>query len=139
MTTLIRKPFVVASLVLFATAFAVEAGSRIWLNVSVNGTPPASAPRPGLGIPSLAALDALVLLTLVITALTAIGVSPRIVGRIQGIAAVIVSFLGCLGSLVLLFLTIAALMLMVALLLAVPFGTIVYMAVFGGFPADRPA
>jgi len=129
-TALIRKPFVVAALILFAAAFAVEAGSRLWVQVPVAGL--AHAPRPGLGIPSLAALDILVVLTVVVTALNSLGVPG--VGRIYGIASVIVSFLGCLGSLALLFVTIAALMLMIGLLLAVPFGTAVYMAVYGSFP-----
>jgi len=35
----------------------------------------------------------LVVFTMVLTALSALGVSPAIVGRIQGVAAVIVSFL----------------------------------------------
>jgi len=137
MTSLIRRPFVVASLILFAIAFAVEAGSRLWLGVGSAAL--ARTSRPGLGIPSLAALDALVLLTLIITTLIVLGVPPRLVGRIQGIAAVIVSFLGCLGSLALLFATIALLMLMVGLLLAVPFGTAVYLGLFGDFPRSDAA
>ena len=130
-TTFIRKPFVLVSLALFATAFGVEAGSRIWIHTQTTG----SLSRPGLGIPSLAALDLLVVFTMVLTALTALGVSPAIVGRIQGVAAVIISLLGCLGSLVLLFITIALLMLMIGLLLAVPFGTMVYLAAWGDFPS----
>ncbi len=133
MTSLIRKPFVVASLALFATAFGLEAGSRIWINTATTG----SLSRPGMGIPSLAALDLLVLFTIVVTTLTALGVPAAVVGRIQGIAAVIVSVLGCLGSLVLLFITIALLMLMVGLFLAVPFGTMVYLAAWGDFPSGR--
>jgi len=139
MTSAIRKPFVLASLILFATAFAIEAGSRLWLEVQVNGTSPANAPRPGLGIPSLAALDTLVLLTIVVTTLNVFGVPARIVGRIQGIAAVILSFFGCLGSLALLFATIAALILMIGLLLATPFGTLAYLALFGHFPRGSAA
>lgn len=130
MTSLLRKPFLVWSLVLFAAAFAIEAGSRIWINPRVVDV--ANAPTPGLGIPSLAALDALVVLTVVITLL--VGLQVPGVGRISGIATVIVSFLGCLGSLILLFVTIGLLLLMIGLLLAVPFGTAVYMAAYGSFP-----
>jgi hypothetical protein len=136
---LIRKPFIVAALILFATAFAIEAGSRLWIEATVQGVSPANAPRPGLGIPSLAALDILVLLSLVILTLVVVGIPARVVGRIQGIAAVIVSFLGCLGSLTLLLITIGALLLMVGLLVAVPFGTAVYMALFGDFARSRAA
>jgi hypothetical protein len=130
---LVRKPFILAALILFATAFAIEAGSRLWIEAKVNGVAPANAPRPGLGIPSLAALDVLVLLSLIVLTLVVIGVPARIVGRVQGCAAVIVSFFGCLSSLALLFVTIGLLMLMVGLLVAVPFGTAVYMALFGDF------
>lgn len=133
MTTLIRKPFVVVSLALFATAFAIEAGSRLWIRTEGAG----SLARPGLGIPSLAALDLLVVLTMIVTTLNAIGAPAGIVGRIQGVVGVIVSFLGCLGSLVLLFVTIALLMLMIGLLMAAPFGTMVYIAVYGHF--HKPA
>jgi hypothetical protein len=130
MTALIRKPFLIWSLVLFAAALAIEAGSRIWIDPRVVDT--ANVPTPGLGIPSLAALDLLVVLTVIITML--IGLQVPGVGRITGIASVIVSFFGCLGSLILLFITIGMLLLMIGLLLAVPFGTAVYMAVYGSFP-----
>jgi len=130
-----RKPFVVAALALYALAFLVEAGSRMWVGGDVGGL--AHAPRPGMGIPSLAALDILMLLTMIVTALSSLGVPA--VARIYGIASVIVSFLGCLGSLVLLFVTITALMLMIGLLLAVPFGTAVYMVVYGSFPKGEAA
>jgi hypothetical protein len=136
---LIRKPFIVAALVLFATAFAIEAGSRLWVEATVQGVSPANAPRPGLGIPSLAALDLLVLLSLSIMTLVAVGIPARVVAKVQGIASVIVSFFGCLGSLTLLFITIGALLLMVGLLVAAPFGTLVYLALFGDFARSRAA
>ena len=136
---LVRKPFIVAALILFATAFAIEAGSRLWVEAKVNGVTPENAPRPGLGIPSLAALDVLVLLSLVVLTLVVIGVPARIVGRIQGIAAVIISFFGLLSSLVMLMVTIGALMLMVGLLVAVPFGTAVYVALVGDFSRSPAA
>lgn len=136
---LIRKPFIVAGFILFATAFAIEAGSRLWVEAEVSGVSPANAPRPGLGIPSLAALDILVLLSLLVLTLVVLGIPARVVGRIQGIAAVIVSFLGCLGSLTLLFITIGALLLMIGLLVAAPFGTIVYVALFGHFGRSQAA
>ena len=119
----------VAALVLVGVAFAIEAGSRLWIK-----SPEATGlARPGLGIPSLAALDALLLLTMVIIALVGIGIPARVIVRVQGIATVVVSVLGCLGTIMLLFTTIALLMLMVGLLVSVPFGTAVYLAAFGDF------
>lgn len=130
----------VAALVLVAAAFAIEAGSRLWiLDAAKDAVVPEGAPRPGMGIPSLAALDALMLLTVTVIALVAVGVPARLVGRIQGIATVIVSFLGCLGTILLFFTTLAALMLMVGLLLSVPFGTVVYLGLFGHFPRGTAA
>ena len=129
---LVRRPFMVAALVLVGLAFAIEAGSRFWIKAqTAAGT--TGLPRPGLGIPSLAALDALLLLTMVIIALVGIGIPARIIVRVQGIATVVVSVLGCLGTIMLLFTTIALLMLMVGLLVSVPFGTAVYLAAFGDF------
>lgn len=136
---LVRKPFIVAALVLFGTAFAIEAGSRLWIEVEVKGVRPGNAATPGLGIPSLAALDTLVLLSLIVLTLVVIGVPARIVGKVQGCAAVIVSFFSLIASFVLLFVTIGLLMLMVGLLVAVPFGTAVYVAVFGNFPRSPAA
>jgi len=137
---LVRRPFMVAAMVLVAAAFAIEAGSRMWLLAAAkNVVTPESVSRPGMGIPSLAALDALLLLTTVIIGLVGMGVPPRIVGRVQGCATVFVSFFGCLGTIALFFLTLAALMLMVGLLVAVPFGTAVYMALFSGFPRGTAA
>jgi len=130
----------VAALILVAVAFAIEAGSRLWILAAAKDiVVPEGAPRPGMGIPSLAALDALMLLTTTVIALVAVGVPARIVGRIQGIATVIVSFLGCLGTILLFFTTLAALMLMVGLLLSVPFGTAVYLGLFGNFPRGTAA
>ena len=52
---LVRRPFIVAALVLVGAAFAIEAGSRFWIRAA-EATGTAGLPRPGLGIPSLAAL-----------------------------------------------------------------------------------
>ena len=137
---LVRRPFLIAALVLVGAAFAIEAGSRMWILVqATDATGSTGMPRPGLGIPSLAALDALLLLTMVIIALVGLGIPARIIVRVQGIATVVVSFLGCLGTIMLLFTTLALLMLMVGLLVSVPFGTAVYLAAFGDFPRGSAA
>jgi hypothetical protein len=116
-------------------ALLLELGSQFWLTTKLGA--PESAPRPGIGIASLAALDGLLLLTLVIMALGSMGVSANLLARLNGIAGAILAFFTLLASLGLLFAAIGLLMLMVGLLVAVPFGTAVYMAVFGHF--DRGA
>jgi hypothetical protein len=76
--------------------------------------------------------------TMVLMALSLV-IPERIHGRVQGIATLIVSFLLLLGSIVLIFITIAILLLMVGLLLAPIFGTIAYFVIFGTFDKSGAA
>lgn len=132
----VRRPLVITAALLVLVAFAVELGSRLWI-ARVAGA--ADLPRPGLGIPSLAALDGLLFLSLAIIALSALGMPPQLLARLNGIVTAIVAFLTLFAGITLAFVTFALLMLMVGLLLAVPFGTMVYMAVFGDFNRDAAA
>ena len=127
----IRRPLVVAAAILIVVAFAVEFGSRLWIARAM-GIPP-DTPRPGLGIASLAAVDALLAMSLAIIASAAVGVSPHALERASGCVTTIVSFLTLLASLAMVFVALGLLLLMVGLLVATPFGTAVYMAVFGDF------
>lgn len=126
-----RTPLLIASTACLLLALVLESGAKLWLARTAGL--PAHTPRPGIGLPGTAALDVLVLLTLVLMTLVGAGVPARVVGRIQGIATVVVAFLTFLGALLLLFAAIALLLLMVGLLLAAPFGTLAYLALFGGF------
>lgn len=130
----IRRPLVIAAAILIVVALAIELGSRLWI-ANAMGIPP-DTPRPGIGIPSLAAVDVLLATTLCIVASSALGLSAHVVARTSGCITTIISFLTLLASLAMLFVAIGLLLLMVGLLLAWPFGTAVYMAVFGHF--DRP-
>ncbi len=127
----IRRPLVVAAAILIVVAFAVELGSRLWIARAM-GIPP-DTPRPGLGIPSLAAVDALLAMSLAIIASAAVGVSPHALARASGCVTTIVSFLTLLASLAMVFVALGLLLLMLGLVVATPFGTAVYMAVFGSF------
>lgn len=127
----IRKPLLIAAAVLIVIALAVELGSRLWI-ARMAGIPP-NVPRPGLGIPSLAAVDALLTTTLVIVALSAAGVPSTLVARASGCVTTIVSFVTLLAALAMVFVALGLLLLMVGLVVAVPFGTAVYVAVFGDF------
>lgn len=93
---------------------------------------PSNQPRPGLGIPYLALVDAIVLFTLLLIGSSLI-VPASLQGRVQGCATCIFGVLLVLGSIVLIFVAIQAVILMIALLLSVPFGTIAYMIAFGFF------
>jgi hypothetical protein len=129
----LRRPLFVVAVVLIVLVVLGELGSTSFLGVSPQ--PIAryrDLPTPGMGIPYLALLDGLVLFTIALITLSLV-IPARLQGRVQGIVTLIVSLLVLLGSIALIFLALALLILMVSLLLAVPFGTIVYLAVYGDF------
>jgi len=87
---------------------------------------------PGLGISYLGLLDGLVLFTVLLIG-AALLLPDRLHGRLQGLLTLIVSLLTLLGAIALAFLALGKLVLMLSLLLAVPFGTLAYMAIYGFF------
>ncbi|XXF77094.1 hypothetical protein P2318_29175 [Myxococcaceae bacterium GXIMD 01537] len=89
-------------------------------------------PTPGLGIPALAVLDALLLFTLVLMGASLL-VPERVHGRVQGVASLVGSIVALLVGIGLLLAAFGLLLTMVALFTAVPFGTIAYLAVWGFF------
>ena len=89
-------------------------------------------PTPGMGIPYLALLDALLLFTLALMGASLI-VPERVHGRVQGMATLVGSIVALITGVTMLMVAFALLMTMVALLTAVPFGTIAYLAVWGFF------
>lgn len=87
---------------------------------------------PGVGIPFMAWLDGLILFTVGLMGASFL-LGERLHGRVQGIISLVVSFLVVIGTILLIFATLAKVLLMVGLFLAVPFGTIAYMAIWGFF------
>lgn len=87
---------------------------------------------PGLGVPDLALLDSIVLFTLALMGVALI-LPARLQGRVQGIATLIFSILLIVFALVQIFFALASLFLMIALFLAFPFGTIIYLIIYGSF------
>ncbi|HET8542683.1 MAG TPA: hypothetical protein VFL83_22605 [Anaeromyxobacter sp.] len=87
---------------------------------------------PGEGIPSLAILDGLLLFTVALLGL-ALVVPERLHGRVQGIATLVVSISVLLGAIAVVLKAIVLVSVMIGLLLAVPFGTIAYLAKWGAF------
>lgn len=135
-----RKVFAVVSLVLVLVCIVLETGARLWVGqAAADGVGLSDSPRPGWGLPGMAVLDGFLLLTLVFTTAEAVGIPPRLVGRVRGVLTMVVSGLGCLGAIALLLAIVALLILMVSLLLAFPFGTAVYYAVFGHFDRSDAA
>ena len=128
----LRKPFLVIALVLILLVVIVEVSSPLLLDLGTPGAASLDAETPGYGISYLAFLDTFVFY---ITLLISLGmiIPERVQGRIQGIATVIVSFLGCLGTIFAIIACLVVLIIMVTLLLAPIFGTIAYLAIYGHF------
>ncbi|WP_431267340.1 hypothetical protein [Dankookia sp. P2] len=94
-----------------------------------------NAPRSGIGIPYLAVLDLLLLYTLLLLSLDLLGPLRALIARVQGVATFLLSLLGLLAVVVMIFLALNLIVLMVTLLLALPFGPVAYLAVWGHFKA----
>lgn len=87
---------------------------------------------PGMALPYMGLLDGLLLYTLGLLG-AALLVPERIHGRLQGIVTLIVSFLTLIAAIFAIIKALITLLIMVALFLAVPFGTIAYLAKWGFF------
>ena len=153
----LRKPFFIGAVALILIAVAIEVGATWFLGgmtakadhlTSVLDDPsfsdyqgainPADMQKlnkgtpPGRAIPAMAVLDGLVLFTVVLMG-APLFIPERIFAKVQGVATLVVSLLALIGSITGIFLTFALLILMIALFTAFPFGTIVYLIIFGFF------
>ena len=154
----LRKPFLIVAIALMALAVLVEIGAGFLLAPR----PPAAADLgslneqagvsedeaisqdeilrlrreneapPGMAIRYMALLDGLVLLTVGLMGLGLVA-PERVLGRLQGVLTLVVSFLVLMGGLFMLLTAFIRLMVMVSLFLAVPFGTLAYLAIYGFF------
>lgn len=136
MTDDLRKPFFVLAMVLLVLALLVELGATQIIGAGGSVLPAEEA--DGLGVSSLATLDALLVLTVGLMGL-ALLLPERVQGRVQGIVSLVVALLVALASLVLLLSAIQLICLMLGLLLSPIFGTVAYMAAFGHFERDAAA
>lgn len=125
----LRTPFFVLALLTMALVVAFELSTLAFLRTEVIGDESA----PGLGGPYLALLDGILLWT---TMVFTLGYFPlkSVTSRVATIVGLILAFLGIIGAFFMVLFAFSALMLMVGLLLAAPFGTIAYLAAFGDFP-----
>jgi hypothetical protein len=153
----LRKPFFIGAVALILIAVTIEVGATWFLGgirakadhlTSVLDDPsfsdyqgainPADLDKlnkgtpPGRAIPAMAILDGLVLFTVVLMG-APLFIPERIFAKVQGVATLVVSLLALIGSITGIFLAFALLILMVALFTAFPFGTIVYLIIFGFF------
>lgn len=133
-----RKPIFVVALILILLTLMVELGS-----LAVLGMPNATASALGVSntgkaIPAMALVDGLLVFATVIIGI-GILVPERVQSKVQGIVTLVFSFLLLLGCIVVIFTDLALLLLMVSLLMAAPFGTIAYFAIWGNFDVGGAA
>ncbi|MCC6802639.1 MAG: hypothetical protein IT319_07125 [Anaerolineae bacterium] len=159
----LRKPVFVLALVLMLIVVLIEIGSGFALRGTPPGSPgeimssisgalppelqdvigdvdsddvtdlaDASTDIPGIAISYMALLDGLVLFTVGLVG-SRLVLNAGVQSRVQGCGTLILSIFLILACIGLFFLALIALLIMVALLLAVPFGTIAYLAIYGFF------
>ncbi len=87
---------------------------------------------PGIAIPYLAFVDASLLFTLLLMAVSLFA-SQQAHATAQGCVTAIYAILVIVAGIILILLAVFLLLLMVSLLLAMPFGTLAYLAVYGFF------
>ncbi|MCW8928912.1 MAG: hypothetical protein OQL19_01585 [Gammaproteobacteria bacterium] len=119
----LRKPFFYAASIFLALALLIELSSGIFdFGMKI----------PGLGIPSIALIDSLLIFVIFMMMLN-VWISPALIGKISGISTLIFSLIILLTAIALLFFSLLQLTSLIALLLAFPFGTAAYFATFAGF------
>lgn len=130
----LRRPlFIIAFLFILLTVL-VEVGSVSilgFLGSKVRGLE--GFEQPGKGIFSIVFIDGMLLYTTFLIGLGII-VPEWFQGRVQGVGTFIVMLLVLLAAIAFIFVVFALLMLMITLLLAIPFGTLIYLALYGDFP-----
>lgn len=122
---------------LILVAVLLEVGSIALLGTAGQAVGLREMPRPGLGIAYLGLLDAVLLYTLFVIAADFVPPLRRVLGRLQWLVTFLVSLIGLIATIILIFVAIALLVLMVSLLVAVPFGTLAYFAVWGDFAVGK--
>ena len=130
----LRWPFLLAAIIIAVVIVTLELGSAAPF---VKSLLKLEDEPPGIAIPALALLDVQLLFA---TAIYGVGVilPQALMGRVQGIASLILSILLILGSIVAIFAALTLLLLMLALIASF-FGIVVYVAVFGDFGRSQAA
>jgi hypothetical protein len=127
-----RKSIFIVALVVIFLIVLVELGSMAVLGVQVSAASTLGVSTTGKAIPALALLDGLVLYATLIIGI-ALLIPERVQSKVQGIVTLVFSFLLLLACIRVFFVDLALLLLMISLLMAVPFGPIAYVAIWGSF------
>jgi hypothetical protein len=126
-----RKPIFVLALIMIGLAVLVELGSIAILGQKAAGSS-LNVDVTGKAIPVMALLDGLVFYATLLIGI-ALLIPERVQAKFQGILTAVVSFFLVLSCIATFFIDLALLILMVSLLMAVPFGTIAYFAMWADF------
>lgn len=94
-------------------------------------TAPAERP-PGWAVRALAFVDAVTLLTILLIAASHIVPAP-VVAKTQGVITLVFAVLLLIAAVLFILLVVVQLFVMLGLLLAIPFGTLIYLITFGAF------
>ncbi|CAN5648436.1 hypothetical protein BH23CHL6_BH23CHL6_01050 [soil metagenome] len=130
----LRWPFLVAAIILSATIVTIELGTAA---ASIQRLLGLDDEPPGIGIPALALIDVQLVFATILYGLGVILPHPTI-GRLQGIASLILAIVLIIGSIAAIFLALTLLFLMLALIGSF-FGIVVYLAVYGDFGRAQAA
>jgi hypothetical protein len=118
-----------------ALAVLIDFGSISLISQHATAASSLDAPGAGRGIPTLALLDLLLLFAVLMMGVDLI-MPERIQGRLQGLISLIFSVLLLLACIVTIWGEINLLILMVSLLFAAPFGTLIYFSTWSAFNTD---
>ncbi|MEU8113954.1 hypothetical protein [Micromonospora sp. NPDC048947] len=149
----LRKPFLLMAMLAIVLAIGVELGAGLLLggadagaaladsagalDVEIDDVSGVSEPS-GRGTGYLALIDAVAVWS---TGLFCLGLllPERVQGRVQGVASLIFAIILIIVGLIALVVAFVELSIMVSLFLAVPFGTLAYLALWGFFPVGEAA
>jgi len=129
------KPLLALALLLLLLTVLVEFGATALLGAATAAPVPQGAdvlPAPGLAVPALALFDSLLLWVVFLVTGGAV-LPPALLARVQGAATLVATLLAALAAVMVAGAAMALLTIMSGLLLAPPFGTVVYLAVYGAF------
>jgi hypothetical protein len=141
----LRKPLFFIALGALVLCVLLDLGSSLLMaspdvpgGAVPGGAVLAESPTPGRGIPYLVLIDGLLLLTLGLMGASLL-IPERVHGRLQGGVTLVGALVALGAGITMLTIAITFLLVMVALLTAVPFGTLAYLAIWGHFDRSGAA
>lgn len=127
-----RKPVFVVALIVSGLIVLVELSSIALVRTVSTAANSLDVSIAGQGIPSMSILDGLIFYAILVMAIALI-LPERFQSKIQGIVTIIFAVVLLIACVVRFLVDFQMLLLMVGLLLAVPFGTLAYLAIWGSF------